>query len=225
MENENIQNLVKIKICGLKTPADVEKVNACAPEYVGFVFAKTKRFVTDEQAFAMKRALDKHIQAVGVFVNEPLEHVVSLCNRGVIDMAQLHGDETEAYIRELKAKTGAAVIKAVKVQSVGQVLAQMSEEADYMLFDTYKKGTLGGTGERFSLEVLQESLKQHTEVGRAIKPYFLAGGLDASNIEEIIGRISCYGVDVSTGVEMDGVKDRVKIEEFIRLVRKNVKKP
>ncbi len=216
--------MTRIKICGLKTLADVAAVNKYLPEYVGFVFAPTKRFVTDEQALAMKQSLNKDIRAVGVFVNEPIAHVISLCSRGIIDVAQLHGDESEEYIRELKKETDTTVIKAVKVQSGEQVAERMSQEANYMLFDTYKKGTLGGTGERFSLDILAEGLRQGIARGKAVKPYFLAGGLSPANIKEILeqrtdGMPACYGVDVSTGVETDGVKDEAKIKDFINLVR------
>ena len=149
--------MTKVKICGLKTLADINIVNRYLPEYVGFVFAKTKRFVTDEQALIMRKMLDKRIQAVGVFVDEPLEHVVRLCDTGAINIVQLHGDETDTYIQKLKEKTDTSVIKAVRVQSAPQVIENISVEADFMLFDTYKNGILGGTGERFSLKILQES--------------------------------------------------------------------
>ena len=122
--------MMKIKICGLKTPADVEKVNRYKPEYIGFVFANTKRFVTDEQASEMKKLLDKEIKAVGVFVDEPIEHVISLCNRGIIDVVQLHGAESEDYIREIKQKTDITVIKATKVQTAQQVAQLMSKEIE-----------------------------------------------------------------------------------------------
>ena len=226
--------MTRVKICGLKTLADVEKVNRYLPEYVGFVFADTKRFVTDEQAFDMRQALDRRIQSVGVFVNEPMEHVIELCDKGVINVVQLHGEESEAYIGELKQRTDAVVIKAVRVQRVEQVLKQMSQEADYMLFDTYKKGAPGGTGERFSLEILKESFQELSAKGQAVKPYFLAGGLDCQNVAEVLGQVQCnafgecnvfaecIAVDVSTGVETDGVKDETKIKQFIENVR-NVK--
>lgn len=211
--------MTKIKICGLKTLADVEKVNRHLPDYVGFVFANTKRFVTDEQALAMKQALDDRIKAVGVFVDEPLAHVVSLCERGIIDIAQLHGSESEEYVRELKQKTDTCVIKATKVQTPQQVSQVMSDEADYMLFDTYKKGELGGTGVRFPLEILEKSLQDMEAQGRRIKPFFLAGGLDYQNVADVIGRTRCFAVDVSTGVETDGVKDEAKIKQFIENVK------
>ena len=211
--------MVKVKICGLKTLADVEKVNRYLPEDIGFVFADTRRFVTDEQALSMRQSLDQRIQAVGVFVNEPVEHVIRLYDRGVINVVQLHGEESEAYIRELKQKTDTTVIKAVKVQNMEKLSEQMSQEADYMLFDTYKKGTLGGTGERFPLQILDESLKGLRARGQTVKPYFLAGGLDCQNVGEVLGQVECYAVDVSTGVETDQVKDEIKIRQFIEIVR------
>jgi len=211
--------MTKVKICGLKTLADVAKVNRYLPDYIGFVFANTKRFVTDEQALEMKRALDGRIKAVGVFVDEPLEHVISLYKKGMIDIAQLHGAESDAYIRELKQKTDMCVIKATRVQTPKQVSALMSNEADYMLFDTYKKGELGGTGVRFPLEILEKSLAEMAAQGRSVKPFFLAGGLDWQNVTDVIGKTECFAVDVSTGVETDGVKDEAKIKRFIEKVR------
>ncbi len=211
--------MTKIKICGLKTLEDAQKVNLYMPEYVGFVFANTKRFVTDEQALVIKRALDKRIQTVGVFVDAPPDHIISLCSKNIIDLVQLHGNESEEYVKKLKNQTNAAVIKAIKVQSVKQVLHMMSEEADFLLFDTYKKGVSGGTGERFPLEVLKDSLYALKERNRRIKPYFLAGGFNSGNVEEAIRQMGCYAVDVSTGVETNGVKDGVKIKQFIEKVR------
>ena len=211
--------MTKVKICGLKTLADVEKVNRYLPDYIGFVFANTKRFVTDEQALEMKQALDNRIKAVGVFVDEPMEHVVSLYEKGIIDIVQLHGAESEDYIRTLKQKTDICVIKATRVQTPEQVSALMSDEADYMLFDTYKKGELGGTGVRFPIKILEKSLEDMAAQGRTIKPFFLAGGLDWQNVAEVIGKTECFAVDVSTGVETDGVKDEAKIKKFIEKVR------
>ena len=211
--------MTKIKICGLKTFDDVDKVNRYLPEYVGFVFANTRRFVTDEQADEMKKGLDRRISAVGVFVDEPIEHVISLCKNGIIDCVQLHGDEPEEYIKKVKKETDTTVIKATKVQNVQQVTERMSDAADFMLFDTYKKGELGGTGVRFPLDVLLKSLDELKHSGRNVKPFFLAGGLDASNVREVLGQLGCYCVDVSTGVETDGIKDEDKIRKFIEQVR------
>ena len=212
----------KVKICGLKTLEDVAIVNKYCPDYVGFVFAPTKRFVTDEQALAMKRALFPQIQAAGVFVNEPIEHVVSLCRQGIIDVIQLHGDETTEYITQLKDKTDTSVIKAVRVQNSQQVISMVTPLAEYMLFDTYKKDAYGGSGERFPLEILQNSLKELEKKGAQIPPFFLAGGLTPENIEEVLGTQDCYCVDVSTGVETDGHKDETKVRDLIEKVRKGM---
>lgn len=212
--------MTKVKICGLRTLADIKSVNRYLPEYAGFVFAKTKRFVTDEQASLMRQMLDERIQAVGVFVNEPIEHILQLCDTRVINAVQLHGDETEAYIRQIKEKTDTVVIKAVRVQCADQVVECMADNADFILFDTYKKGIPGGTGACFSMEVLQESFTKLRKRNQTIKPYFLAGGLDCGNVIQAIHQTDCYAVDVSTGVETDGAKDAEKIKRFLECVRK-----
>lgn len=224
MSGRECETMPKIKICGIKTLADVEKVNQYLPEYIGFVFANTKRFVTDRQAYEMKQALAKTIQAVGVFVDEPIDHVINLCKQGILDVVQLHGAESEAYIRALKEKTDTIVIKAVRVQTAEQALSLMSEETDFMLFDTYKKGEFGGTGARFSLETLAEIFQNMKAQKKMIKPYFLAGGLNHQNVAKVITKmtesVGCYAVDVSTGVETDGIKDDEKIRQFIQNVRR-----
>lgn len=211
--------MTKVKICGLRTLADVEAVNAVKPAYAGFVFASTRRFLTDEEAEILKKALSKEIQTVGVFVNDSQEHVISLCKKGIIDVIQLHGEETQEYIRELQRQTGKQVIKAVKVQDKEQVKREMSQQADYILFDTYKKGVMGGTGERFPLEILKDSLKEWEQENKWVKPYFLAGGLTPENVADVLQQIDCYCVDVSSGVETDGRKDDKKIEAFMKQVK------
>lgn len=208
--------MTKVKICGLKSLADVAIVNKYLPEYVGFVFADTKRKVSDELAREMKRQLDTRIQTVGVFVNEPKEHIVALCRQGVLDMVQLHGDEDKAYITALKREIQAPIMKAIRVQSTGQVKEELQNDADFWLFDTYKKGVYGGSGERFSLSFLQEILDTETMQ----RPFFIAGGLDAQNVREVLEQTACAGVDVSSGVETDGRKDEAKVREFIQRVHK-----
>lgn len=225
----NIQkdvSMVKLKICGLKTIDDIKVVNKYIPDYIGFVFANTKRFVSDEQALEMKKALDPRIKAVGVFVNEPVNHVIALAKQGIIDVAQLHGQESDAYIKVLKYETGIPVIKAIKVQTSEQVIRNLSLVADMHLFDTYKKDVLGGTGERFDLDILNHALEQVP-----IENYFLAGGLTPENAADILNKQIEFdadkkengfiGLDISTGVESDGVKDESKIKEFICNIRGN----
>ena len=212
---------IKTKICGLKTLRDIEIVNKYLPDYIGFVFANTKRFVTDEEAYKMKRALEPKILAVGVFVDEPIEHVLRLCEKNIIDVVQLHGNESRDYIENIKRETDKPVINAIKVQSKEQVLKEISDLADIHLFDTYKKGTLGGTGERFDLDILHEALKE-----KKLFNYFLAGGITPQNAKEIlskevefrksVGNTSGFiGLDISTGVETLGVKDEDKIRKFL----------
>lgn len=202
--------MTKIKICGLKRYEDISYVNESRPDYVGFVFAKSRRQVTGEQALKLRERLTDGIVPVGVFVNENTDVVAGLVNDGIIDMAQLHGDESEEYINELKDKLKrGGIIKAVRVKDESDVISAGHSAADYILFDTYSKGEYGGTGMTFDWSVLKN-------FGR---PYFLAGGINSENVEEAVKTMCPYAVDVSSAVETDGVKDRDKIADIIKKVR------
>lgn len=201
--------MTKIKICGLKRMEDIEAVNCYKPEYIGFVFAKSKRQVTIEQAKNLKKALHPEIQAVGVFVNERIDTIKTICEEQVIDVIQLHGDEDISYIKMLRESVAAPIIKAIRVQSKEQILEEMKLPVEYLLCDTYTKDAYGGCGETFSHEHIPDELQQ----------YFLAGGLNSENITDIIRQTAPYCVDVSSGVETDGVKDAAKIKTFIHRVR------
>ncbi|MDQ7093203.1 phosphoribosylanthranilate isomerase [Desulfosporosinus sp. PR] len=196
---------MKLKICGLFRACDIDYVNEAGPDYIGFVFAKSRRQVTAEWAEAMRTRLKPGIIAVGVFVNEPLRNVARLLQDNIIDMAQLHGDENEDYLRQLKALTGKPIIKAVRVTSHQDIEDAGQSLADFLLLDS---GT-GGTGESFDWN----------QVGSVKKPFFLAGGLKAGNIEQAIKATRPYAVDLSSGVETDGNKDRSKILEIVRRMR------
>ena len=210
--------MTRIKICGLKRLEDVIYVNQYLPEYAGFVFAGSKRKVTDEQAEELSRELDERITPVGVFVNEPEEHIVSLIKKDVIQGIQLHGDEDEAYILKLRKmieKSGKEmrnikIIKAVRVRNQEQILETAKLPCDYLLLDTWQKDTYGGCGKQFDKSLIPPELTV---------PYFLAGGLSAENIQENIEICHPYAVDVSSAVETDGKKDKKKIQEFIERVR------
>lgn len=210
--------MTKIKICGLKRPQDVEYVNRYLPEYAGFVFAGSKRKVTDEQAEELSRMLDARITPAGVFVNEPGQHIVSLVKKDIIRVIQLHGDEDAAYILKLrealkkseKDTKNIKIIKAVRVQSREQILEAEKLPCDYLLLDTWQKDTYGGCGKQFDKSLIPAELAV---------PYFLAGGLSAENIQENIRICHPYAVDVSSAVETDGKKDEKKIQEFIERVR------
>ena len=212
----------KIKLCGMMKPCDIEYANRVKPDFVGFIFANTRRKISATQAKQFREALDAEIPAVGVFVNEDISVIASLVQDGCIDMIQLHGEEDADYIRRLREICDVPVIKAVKVQTVEQIRQAAALPVDYLLLDTYRKGVLGGTGEAFDWELLREAKAAagDTAEGELFgKPYFLAGGLHAGNLREAAA-FGSYGLDVSSGIETDGSKDFTKMVEVMELVRK-----
>ena len=202
--------MAKIKICGLTRKEDIAAVNRCLPDYIGFVFAHgSRRRVTPGQAQQLKQELDPRLRAVGVFTNETLPNIVRLCARGVIEMVQLHGDETEEYIRALRKETACPVIKAVRVQSAQQILRAQQSSCDLLLLDTYHEGQYGGSGSTFN----------HALIPPLHKPFILAGGLDEQNIEKALTNCSPFAVDVSSGAETGGTKDENKIRRLVAITR------
>lgn len=203
-------------------PCDIEYANRIKPDFVGFIFANTRRKISAAQAKQFREALDAEIPAVGVFVNEDIPVITSLVQNGCIDMIQLHGEEDADYIRRLREVCDVPVIKAVKVQTVEQIRQAAALPVDYLLLDTYREGVLGGTGEAFDWELLREAKAAagDTAEGELFgKPYFLAGGLHAGNLREAAA-LGSYGLDVSSGIETDGSKDFTKMVEVMELVRK-----
>lgn len=212
----------KIKLCGMMKPCDIEYANRIKPDFVGFIFANTRRKISAAQAKQFREALDAEIPAVGVFVNEDIPVITSLVQNGCIDMIQLHGEEDADYIRRLREVCDVPVIKAVKVQTVEQIRQAAALPVDYLLLDTYREGVLGGTGEAFDWELLREAKAAagDTAEGELFgKPYFLAGGLHAGNLREAAA-LGSYGLDISSGIETDGSKDFTKMVEVMELVRK-----
>ena len=212
----------KIKLCGMMKPCDIEYANRVKPDFVGFIFANTRRKISAAQAKQFREALDAEIPAVGVFVNEDISVITSLVQNGCIDMIQLHGEEDADYIRRLREVCDVPVIKAVKVQTVEQIRQAAALPVDYLLLDTYRKGVLGGTGEAFDWELLREAKAAAGDAAEGElfgKPYFLAGGLHAGNLREAAA-LGSYGLDVSSGIETDGSKDFTKMVEVMELVRK-----
>lgn len=202
--------MTKIKICGLRRPEDISFVNECLPDFIGFVLAKSRRQVDEDAAYRLKQLLSPQISSVGVFVNAPLEEVVRLYRRGVIDIAQLHGDESAQYLTDLRAQAPSLpIIRAVRVRSTEQILETERLACDYLLLDTWQKDVYGGSGHSFDRSLIPP----------LTKPWFLAGGLTAENIREQIRLWQPYAVDVSSAVETDGCKDRAKILEFVRQAR------
>lgn len=197
--------MAKVKICGLSRLSDIDAVNEEKPEYIGFVFAESRRNVSPRLASDLRKKLAPGIVPVGVFVDEEMKNIVSLAWRGVIDIIQLHGAEDEEYIVRLKTMTNRPVIKAVAVLNKGDAQKWEKTSADYLLLD----GKSGGKGQRFDWDL----------IGKIDKPFFLAGGLSCKNIGTALEKVKPFAVDVSSGVETDGIKDHAKIREFIRMVR------
>lgn len=198
---------MKIKLCGLTRSCDIEAVNELQPDYIGFVFAKkSRRYVSPEKAEELKAMLAPEIQAVGVFVNEEPEQIVSLLEAGTIEVAQLHGQEGERKIRRLRELTDHPLIQAFRIDTEQDVERANASTADYVLLDS----GAGGTGTVFDWDLLQAIRR----------PYFLAGGLDTENLGTVKAKLNPYGIDVSSGIETDGYKDKEKMTAFVAAARK-----
>ena len=210
----------KLKICGLKRPEDIRYVNQYPPDFIGFVFAKSLRQIRPREAKELRRQLKPGIVPIGVFVNEEIENIVRLIKEGVIDMVQLHGDESAEYVRLLgerleevsssRAALSHGIIKAVRVASRQDVKKALNFPADFLLFDTYTKGQYGGSGECFNWQLLKG----------IERPFFLAGGLKVENIAGAALEVKPFGLDVSSGAERDGKKDEEKIRRLVETIRK-----
>ncbi len=214
--------MVKLKICGLRRLEDIETVNKYRPEYIGFVFAKSKRRVSLDEAKILKNKLHPDIKAVGVFVNESIANICRCVEEGVIDCIQLHGDEDNTYIAQLKRETNVPIIKALRVESQEELINELETlewaPIDYYLFDTYTAGAYGGSGESFEWNKLKSL------VGRQIqKPYFLAGGIGSDNLREAIAH-KPYAIDMSSKLEDNAYfKDEHKIKQVIDIFNEMIK--
>lgn len=215
----------KVKMCGISKVETIPAVVEAKPDYMGLVFAPSKRQVTVDQAKTLVEELHKQytkrynngaeqsnndeIKTVGVFVNETLDNLVSIATDANLDAVQLHGDEDEAFIKALKEKTDVEVWKAVQIRSSTDAEAWIDSSADMLLFDAYHKDERGGTGEVFDWSCLDEFER----------PFMLAGGIDSTNVAHAIRTVRPYGIDISSGIETDGVKDDEKIKAFTNIVR------
>ena len=199
----------KIKICGLTREQDIDAVNEALPDYIGFVFAKSKRQINEKKAKVLKGRLSPFIKAVGIFVNEEIENVIKTCDSQVIDLIQLHGDEGEDYIKRLRDYVSNKIIKAVRVKDLNDIKKAMEFSCDYLLFDAYHEKEYGGTGKTFDWSIIPY----------INKPFFLAGGINSYNIIHAIKCLSPYCIDISSGAETDGYKDPKKIIDIVGKVR------
>ena len=215
----------KVKMCGISKVETIPAVVEAKPDYMGLVFAPSKRQVTVEQAkilieelhrgYAKKYGSDTEhdkndtIKTVGVFVNETVDNLVTIANEANLDAVQLHGDEDETFIQSLKERTNVEVWKAVQIRSAADVEKWIDSSADMLLFDAYHKDERGGTGEVFdwsSLDAFE-------------RPFMLAGGIDSTNVARAIRTVRPYGIDISSGIETNGVKDDEKITAFTKIVK------
>lgn len=198
--------MTKIKICGLRRAEDIAFANELGPDYIGFVFAqKSKRYLPPEQAAELRRALSKEITPVGVFVNEPVENILTLLENGVIGAAQLHGGESADIVHALMRRTDRPVIQAFRVETAADMERAAASPATMILLDN----GAGGTGETFDWSLIRD----------AGRPFFLAGGLSAENVGAAISRCRPYAVDSSSRLETDGAKDYWKMKAFVEAVR------
>lgn len=201
--------MTKIKLCGLSRPEDIMTVNLWRPDYVGFVFyKKSKRYVSFGEAKALKEQLLPGIQTVGVFVDEAPDIIAGLLEEGMIDAAQLHGHEDFQYLHTLRELTCKPLIQAIQIRSEKDLYKAADSTADFLLLDSG-----AGTGQTFNWNLLKNI---HQD-------FFLAGGLDAQNVADAICQVHPYGVDVSSGIETNGKKDKEKIAAFVAAVRKDEK--
>ena len=199
--------MTRIKLCGLSRPCDIDAANQLTSDFIGFVFAKkSKRYVAPERAKVLREGLASGIRVVGVFVNEAPEAVTALLNDGIIDVAQLHGSEDADYIKALRKLTDRPLIKAFRIDSTADLDRARRSTADHVLLDN----GAGGTGMAFDWSVLKDF----------DMPFFLAGGLGPDNVARAIKAVHPFAVDVSSGIETDGVKDYKKMTAFVSAARK-----
>lgn len=201
---------VQIKICGIRRVEDCSYINEAKPDYAGFIFwDKSFRYVDMRKAYELRRLTNNQIRTVGVFVNEVPELVYGIAKAGIISVVQLHGDENREYITYLRKllPVHTKIWKAIKVRSTADIETALASTADRILLDNGY-----GTGQCFDLSLLNdERLKQ--------RGYILAGGMTAANIPEAIRLYEPEMIDISSGVETDGCKDRNKIIAAVRAVR------
>ena len=216
---------LKVKMCGISKVETIPAVVEAKPDYMGLVFAPSKRQVTVDQAKTLVEELHKQytkrynngaeqsnndeIKTVGVFVNETLDNLVSIATEANLDVVQLHGDEDEAFIQSIKERSNVEVWKAVQIRNAADAEAWIDSSADMLLFDAYHKDERGGTGEVFDWSCLDEFER----------PFMLAGGIDSTNVARAIRTVRPYGIDISSGIETKGVKDDEKIKAFTNIVR------
>jgi phosphoribosylanthranilate isomerase len=198
--------MAKIKICGITSAEDVNIINSLSPDYIGFVFAKSKRQLSVAKAKSLSNMVNKDIKKVGVFVNQSIDFIKICIDECGLDVVQLHGDEIYDNFKDLDAE----VWKSFRIRGIEDFLSIKSFQGEYFLTDAYVKGIYGGTGTKVDIN--------HMGVIDN-KKHILAGGLTTENVKLYLNSFNPYCVDVSSSVEVEGKKDYKKIKEFIEEVR------
>ena len=201
---------VKIKICGLMRPEDIDAVNEYRPDLAGFILARgRRRSLTDQQMRELVRALRPEIQSAAVFLDQDPAWIAELAAQDLMDVIQLHGQESNEEIRFLRENTDKKIIKAFRIEKADDIRKAQESEADLVLLDS----GAGGTGEVFDWSLIRQ----------IHRPYILAGGLDPENVRAALEQTHPYAVDVSSGVETAHCKDPEKIRQFIHAVRETAR--
>lgn len=200
---------MKIKICGIKNENEAKIINECMPDIAGFVFASGKRQIDINKAKILKKIINPEIETAGIFVEQNEDEILEIYNEKVIDIIQLHGDYDERTIKNLKEKTNAKIIKVIRVK---EGFYKIETLADFILFDAYSKDKYGGLNKTFDWNI-----KIISNV-----PYFVAGGINESNVVEMAEKLAPYGVDISSGVEVDGFKTKEKVFNIIKIIKEEL---
>ncbi|MDF2908479.1 MAG: N-(5-phosphoribosyl)anthranilate isomerase [Herbinix sp.] len=233
--------MTKIKICGLSRKADILAVNEVMPDYIGFVFARSRRQVSEETALELKELLRPEILSIGVFVNDEIDYISHLCDRGIIDIVQLHGDESTSYIHQLREYIKNPIIKAIRVSGRDAIIDELEDELEDELKDELKDDLKDDLKDELEDQLKDTEVipcdyllldtyhkEQYGGTGESFdwsvipklsKPYFLAGGISIANVVEAINCLHPFCVDVSSSVETAGYKDATKIKEIVMKVR------
>ena len=201
--------MVTVKFCGMRRKEDIDMINELKPDYIGFIFAPSKRQVTPEQANMLIEKTASSLCA-GVFVNETNEHIRDIAAACQLDIIQLHGDETQADITWLKQHTNCEIWKALRLRSRDDHMHLQILQPDRFLLDSFHEDLVGGSGKRIDHTIL---------AGLDLSNIMLAGGIQLDNIHEILA-LHPYGIDVSSGIEVNGYKDYQKMKELIEEVRR-----
>lgn len=196
----------KVKICGLRRIEDIQYVNEAMPDLAGFIFdSSRRRYIDPQKAAGLRAELAPGIKAVGVFVNAPAKLIIDTIKTVRLDAVQFHGNESEEFIRQAKMETGLPIIKAFRISSAEDLEKACASSADMILLDNGK----GGTGKSFDWSLLKD----------VPRDFMLAGGLGPDNAAEAVRTVRPWGLDASSGLEIDGFKDYDKIIEFMDAVR------